>query len=86
MRQIFKYAIPLGGCHLAMPQDAALLHVDWQLGLVHLWALVEPNDYMVMRQFVIYGTGHLVDSNAEYVGTVLEPDGALVWHVFEIKL
>jgi hypothetical protein len=85
VRQIFKYAVPLGGCTIAMPQDATLLHVDWQHGGVHLWALVDPNGYTVGRQFAIYGTGYSVDSNAEYVGTALDPAAPLVWHVFEIK-
>lgn len=71
---------------LAMPAGAVLLHVEEQLGILCLWALVYPKTRVEDRHFVILGTGHPAPENNDMlrpVGSALCDGGTLVWHVFE---
>lgn len=86
---IHKYPLRFGGeaNNISMPRGAQLLHVAAQETPVYaasvcVWALVDPEERMVTRQFLIVGTGHPVPAG-KYVGTALMDGGALVWHVFD---
>lgn len=86
---IHKYPLRLGGetNNISMPKGAQLLHVAAQETPVYeaqvcVWALVDPKERVVTRQFLIVGTGHPVPAG-KYVGTALMDGGALVWHVFD---
>jgi hypothetical protein len=71
-----------------MPLGAEILCVQAQREAPTLWALCDPAAPKRTRYFVIYGTGHPVDASdsaANYVGTIQQYDGALVWHVFEVQ-
>lgn len=82
----WKYHLHLVGEQLLkMPAGAWILSVAHQpvVGLC-VWALVDPEAELVTRRIYIRGTGHALAgaAAAEYVGTVVEPDGKLVWHVW----
>lgn len=64
-----------------MPEDADLLHVAEQHGILCLWARVIPTGQrQVSRRILIRGTGQPIWQQP-YVGTVLI--GGFVWHVFD---
>jgi len=85
MTTIYKYAVPVQDMfHLDLPRGAQCLHVDMQRGEPQLWALVEPANPRVRRQFTLVGTGHPAPTpdEAEYVGTFQMTNGLLVFHLF----
>lgn len=81
---IWKFQVPIGG-PVEMPQDARLLAVGVQGGVLTVWALVDPEAPTVPRQLFVYGTGHpMADEPGEYVGTARTGGQLeLVWHVFD---
>lgn len=67
-----------------MPRGAKVLSVGVQREVVCLWVLVDTDNPKDERTFLIWGTGHSIDSDTgTYIGTVILQDGAIVWHVFE---
>ena len=90
MKAILKYQLDTADIqHITMPYGAEILTVQSHRGNICLWALVDweaiPES---LRTFRIYGTGHPLSSDStylvqNYIGTVQELNGSLVWHVFE---
>ncbi|MCT8869306.1 hypothetical protein AAEH72_16035 [Shewanella xiamenensis] len=71
-------------CTIEIPENAQLLSVREQGDKICLWALVDPDAKKVKRDFVGFGTGHVVpDINLTFVGTALLCSGSLVFHIFE---
>jgi hypothetical protein len=72
---------------ISMPHDADVLAVHLQYGAPCLWALVDTQEPLEPRAFVIVGTGHDLSGNwacqGAYRGTFQLHDGAIVLHVFE---
>lgn len=86
-RQIWKYEVLVndGAKTIAMPSHASIVHVGSQnppFG-VTFWAEVDPKADSIDRKFLIVGTGHDLDDNWAYLGTV-DTGMALVWHLYEI--
>lgn len=82
-RQVWKYTLErFGPSSLSVPIGAEILSVQVQGASVAMWALVDPSAPLVVRSFLLAGTGHdLPDGGLVHRGTVL--DGVFVWHVFE---
>ena len=87
MRSVWKYTLRPGLQSFGIPQGAVILHVHEQLGLVCLWALVEPEERQSERTFDVVATGQQFDllGKCVYIGTVHLDGGSLVFHVFEIE-
>jgi hypothetical protein len=68
-----------------MPVAAEILHADMQHGTVYVWALVDPDaPSTVDRRLGYFGTGHKeIPLTARHIGTCINRDFNLVWHVFE---
>lgn len=68
-----------------MHQDAQILHVDIQYGIMCLWTLEDKDNIKVPRRIRILGTGHYIDDSEGlvYIGTCVTAEDTLVWHVFE---
>lgn len=81
-RSVWKY--PLGiDTVIDMPGEARPLHVGHDpSGQPSLWAEVEPGQPERPHRFRTYGTGHIIDGPATYIGTFQGGPG-LVWHVYE---
>ena len=80
IKQIWKYKFNYG---IEMPLDAKILTIQTQDGEPTIWALVNPNNELEIRNFRIVGTGNpFDDTNYTYIGTF--QDGPFVWHLFEI--
>lgn len=73
-----------------LPAGAEVIHVGYQQGWLCVWYEVplDPETGKPLpkqpRCFEVHPTGlsELYD-NAKHLGTVMEGDGALVWHVYE---
>ena len=87
MNTIWKYQLEI--CdeqHLQMPSGAKILTVQIQQETVQLWACVDPDQTLILRQIRIHGTGHHVPNHdkLKYISTFQLQDGNLVFHVFEV--
>lgn len=67
-----------------MPVGAQVLTTQTQWDVICIWALVDPQAKLDPRTFIIRGTGHPVQDNVKYIGTVQQMDGRFVWHIFEV--
>src|SRR5690242_7651027 len=85
-RVIHKFEVPNGGefTDVSMPIGAEILHADVQGEKVFVWALVDPERAPVFRMLGFFSTGHPVPAGAVHVGTGIERNFGLAWHVFEI--
>ena len=91
MQTIYKYSVPFekGYFEIDMPFFAKILHFDWQIeDSVHtlkIWALVEPEERMEKRVFLLVGTGHAISHVTElkYIGSVKIELGVFMYHLFE---
>jgi len=86
MSRIWKYELAITDEQtLEMPRGAKVLSVANQGGKLCLWAEVDQSERIVVRHFLIVGTGHQITEDFElrkFVGSVLiDP---FVWHVFEV--
>ena len=84
MQVVYKYPIPLMGdvVEIELPSCANILHVATQNNWPCLWALINPhNKTTEFRKFRIAGTGHPIEGNWKYIGTIFQ--NVLVWHIFE---
>ena len=91
MKSIWKYAFTSEQViSFTMPRDAKILCVDEQDGDMCLWAEVEVDRKTEIRQFAVIGTGWDIHEDSysgltrEYIGTVQQMSGALIWHIFEL--
>ena len=74
-----------------MPAGAEILYVEMQHGKPTLWALCSDTEQSDLRKIAIRGTGHpisadLVTKEQNYIGTCIDRERGLVWHVFEGEL
>lgn len=84
MKVVYKYEIGVH-CRIGIPVGAEILTVQSQNNSVVMWAKVDTDYDLEIREFKIYGTGHEIDENATcYIGTTTVNGGAIVLHVFEI--
>jgi hypothetical protein len=85
MRTIFKYPLYIADyVSIEMPRGAEILHVAVQGNQPCIWALVDAEADLEVREFNCYGTGHPVSSvPAKHIGSLILHGGALVFHVFE---
>jgi hypothetical protein len=80
MRKIYKYTLDQP---VRMPYGSTVVKVGIQNGQYCIWAIVDPFTSPVEhRRFVVVGTGHELDDNMVYVGTVFEDP--FVWHIMEL--
>jgi hypothetical protein len=85
VKTIHKYPVfILDEFRLPLPIDAQILTVQMQHGDPYIWAKVDPDAAKEMRNFRLYGTGHPMDQDGQYVGTFQAKDGQLVFHLFEV--
>ena len=80
---IYRYEVPVDDCWHPLQIAGDVLHVACRnMHVVELWAL-HTDVPAPIRSFRVYGTGHSLPPDLEYVGTALAPGGQLVWHLFE---
>lgn len=81
MTAVYRYEVPVDDRWHPLQFAGPVLHVACRnMHVVELWAMNTPGP---TRSFRVYGTGHSLPPDLEYVGTALAPGGQLVWHLFE---
>jgi len=89
LKIIYKFPIDIVVDQIIkMPTGSKVLTVQTQKDTICLWAIVDlKSTTFEDRKFSVYGTGHPFDKdyNLEYIGTVQQIEGKLIWHVFEVK-
>jgi hypothetical protein len=88
MQIVYKYLANIGEkTLLVLPLGAKILTVQKQGEYICFWVLQSPNHGPTeVKTILKVGTGHTFDdANCyQYIGTVQELDGGLVWHYFEV--
>lgn len=94
MRTVWKYPLNYGDTILRLPLGSVVLHVGEQPledAPATIWVEVDPESHVnvpgagsgfVDRTFRLVGTGQPV--KGDYVGTTVNHDGSLVWHIYEV--
>ena len=87
MRAVYKYPLDTNTDHMEVraPANAELLHVAEQHGSLYVWARVDPSAPEVVYRLRVAGTGHPVEADGRYLGTVILRGGDLVWHFFYLS-
>jgi len=95
MKKIFKYEVLIReiGLEIMMPKGAKILSFGEQMDDLYIWALVDPEETLVPRQFRLVATGQPVSFLDDVsglkdllIGSVINFRDAYVFHLFEIKL
>lgn len=86
MKTIWKYEINVPQTRLLIPKGSKVLKFDLQYKTLCIWVEVWPGHEKEARYFYIFGTGHPMEMESlSYVGSAMEGDGGLVWHLYEEK-
>ena len=88
MNKIWKYPVSFGGSfNLTMPVGARILKLDIQFNDPQIWAIVDPDKEIEVREFISIGTGQAFPKSdrLEYIDSYQVNGGQYVWHVFEHK-
>lgn len=82
MKTIHKYVLEITDEQSIMTDwNAKFLYVGEQNGSLCLWAEVDPTHETGKRHIRIVGTGHWIEPDLTYIGTVVI--NPFVWHVYE---
>ena len=66
-----------------LPSKHKILCVQMQLYSICIWFKCDPKSVIEQRTFYVYGTGHeYPEIKGQYIGTVQQVNGPLVWHIF----
>lgn len=89
--KVYKYELAEQVTVIAMPANATIMHVDFQITTrvaVAMWVLVDPDAPNENRTFRLVNTGEEIpytNDRLHFIDTIVTPDGAsTVLHVFEI--
>jgi hypothetical protein len=84
MKVVWKYRLQFADEQvIEMPVGATVAHVGMQDGYLCLWMIVDPSQAKRGRHLYVRGTGHPLEDTLTYLGSAVEEDRPLVWHVFE---
>jgi len=86
---IWKFSFDVSNeVNIEMPKGARIICVADQNTVPCIWAIVNPDNPMELRNFFIRGTGSLLGEAdpSGYIGTFQQLNAALVWHLFEKKI
>lgn len=87
MRTIWKLQLPIADeIRLQMPQGAQILCVQLQHGEPTIWVRCDDDPAFANRVHRVLqwrGTGHNADGTGDYVGTIQQWGGDLVFHLFD---
>ena len=83
-KRIYKY--PLNGAGLTdlpVHKTSEVVLVGEQEGVTYVWIADNTDPHEEKRQFIILGTGWVIDNGLVHIGSHQAADG-LVWHIYEI--
>lgn len=87
MRVVWKYPLHMRGWNELIVDASAkvvLVGTDPACRLPAIWLEHDPTaPVKAMRVFGVFPTGGTIAEHAEHVGSMI--DGALVWHIYEVR-
>ena len=90
MKTVWKFELPVTGLlTVAMPRGAHVLSAGVQGDTIVVWALIDPDAFIVEHLFAVKGTGFDITPEIEqgdFIGTVFRSQHGvpLVWHIFSL--
>lgn len=66
-----------------IPTGGQIVHVAHYEGQPTMWVEVDPDRIKERRTFSVRGTGHRYGAATRHVGTAIDPELPLVWHIIE---
>ena len=85
MKTIWKFELPRKGVSfIELREGYEILALQIQRDIPCIWVLLDSAKPERTEQFELWGTGHLIPENREYVGTWQEHGRELVWHLFKV--
>lgn len=83
---IHKESIWAGPATLVLPVDAKVISVGDQNDMISIWYESEQQSPYENREFEVVGTGMYFNKTRHhnFLGTVIQAEGSLVWHVYEV--
>lgn len=88
MKIIYKYPLGLGLNPMNLPDSSQIRSIADQRGVITMWVEVDyERKEMSRRYFDVVATGvpFHYSNGYNYLGTVLQHGGELVWHVYEVN-
>ena len=85
MKTIFKFELyPGGSTDIGVPNDAKLLTVQEQYGLLQLWVEMDDSAPTVRRQVMLLGTGWAIPEHKDITYMCTVQSHGYVWHAYEV--
>lgn len=85
MKKVYKWALAIDDApqEIAIYEQSRILHCDFQNEQLCIWIEFgySEDNRRKDRYFRVFGTGHLIPDNCQWVATVQQPP--FVWHVYE---
>ena len=84
-RHMFRYVVPVDD----RPHTIALSHNPVAVAAagytaVEFWAEHTKGAPQIKRAFQVFGTGHPLPDDAQWIGTCPRTDGGFIWHLYEV--
>lgn len=97
MKTIWNYVVPVddkGRKHLCHDTVLPMVEVAWDeptaspamMFALRFWTMHEDNEDTHNWEFRVFGTGHPIPDNFEYVGTAPRTASNLIWHLFRRRI
>lgn len=86
MITVYKYSFKVTQdiLEISTHEGAVILTIQHQFNIPCLWAMVDTTRPLVKKTFYIIGTGNPIPvERMNYIATIQELGGNLVWHIFE---
>lgn len=86
-KHIYKYRLRLElYAQVEMFEGAKIIHFGNQYEEPTIWAEVDIDKSVVIRELRIVGTGQSlpVEEKLSYIGTAIFTGGTFVWHLYEV--
>lgn len=83
MKKVWKFPTSPQPFALGLPVGAQVIHFDMQESVPTLWVLLDPDAPQEQRAFLVAGTGHDLPDDVQHLGSCIDRELGLVWHLFE---
>jgi len=84
--KIFKYILNSDTDEnqpISIPVEHGIVDVQTQDNKITFWEMVEEVSGYQTFKFGVFGTGHIIPNDYEYIGTTQQYGGMYVWHIFK---
>lgn len=80
VKQVFKTTVPIGEDWLEAETGEPIFVGQQDFLNIEFWW--ETTHDIKTREFMVFGTGHPIPSDAQYVGTSIDNTNGVVWHLY----